>query len=136
MNRLGTDVVALAAILGSGAVGGAVTLAALDRAEQPAAAECATASIMTAPRIVVESGHSGHAIVVAPRVRVRHAGSCAGMVIVDDMVQADLDYALADLEESRVKLERVFEQDFEQRLKEEMARLEEELARLGDDVGR
>jgi len=136
MNRLGTDVVALAAILGSGALGGAVTLAALDRAEQPAMADCATAPVITASRIVVESGHSGHAIVVAPRVRVRHAGGCAGMVIVDDMVQEELDFALADLEESRVKLERVYEQDFEQRLKEEMAKLEEELSRLGDDVGR
>ena len=54
MNRLGSDVVALAAILGSGAVGGVVTLAALERGAQPAVEECLAASAMPAPRIVVE----------------------------------------------------------------------------------
>ena len=136
MNRLGTDVVALAAILGSGALGGAVTLAALARAEQPAMVDCAAASVVTAPRIVVGSGHSAHAIVVAPRVHVRTGAHCAGVVMVNEMIQEDLDRALADLEKSRVKLESVYGQDFEQRLSEEMAKLEKELARLGDEVVR
>ena len=135
MNRLGTDVVALAAILGSGAVAGAVTLAALDRGHESAVAGCVAASVMPAPRIVVESGHGGHAIVITPSLHVRAADRC-GAVVVDEIVQADLDRALAELDESRVKLERVYERDLERRLNEEMARLEKELARLGDEVGR
>jgi acetyl-CoA carboxylase alpha subunit len=135
MSRIGTDVVALAAILGSGAVAGAVTLAMVERSHQPAVADCVAASVMPAPRIVVESGHGRHSIVIAPRLHVRATDRC-GVVIVDEMIQEDLDRALAELDESRVKLERVYEQDLERRLNEEMARLEEELARLGDDVGR
>jgi len=135
MNRLGSDVVALAAILGSGAVGGVVTLAALERGPQPAVEECFAASAMPAPRIVVESGHGSHSIVVAPRLHVSATHGC-GVVVVDELVQEELDKALAELDESRVKLERIYGQDFERRLKEEMAQLEVELKRLGDEAGR
>jgi len=137
MNRLGSDVVALAAILGSGAIGGAVTMAAFDRGYEPPVAECASATAVTAPRIVLESAHARHAVIIAPRVRVHATKDCsAHVVVVDERVQADLDRAMAELDESRVKLERVYELQFESRLQEEMARLQEELARLGDDTGR
>lgn len=89
MSRIGTDVVALAAILGSAVVGGVVTLAALDRPDAPGVADC-------------------------PSAHVRTTGRCVDMVIVDQMVQADLERALNG----------------------EMAKLEKELARLGDNVGR
>lgn len=135
MNRLGSDVVALAAILGSGAVGGVVTLAALERGSQTAAEECFAASAMPAPRIVVESGHGSHSIVVAPRLHVRATHGC-GVVVVDQLVQEELDRALADLDESRVKLEQVYGQELEKRLNEEMARLEIDLKRLGEEAGR
>lgn len=139
MNRIGTDVVALAAILGSGAVGGAVTLAALERGHEPAVADCVAASVMSAPRIVVETharhGDEAKTIVVAPRLRVRATGRC-GVVVVDEMAQVELDRALAELDESRAKLEQVYQKDLERRLNEEMARLGKELARLGDEAGR
>ncbi|HKJ01414.1 MAG TPA: hypothetical protein VJ997_03135 [Longimicrobiales bacterium] len=146
MNRIGTDVVALAAILGSGAVAGVVTLAALDRGHEPAPAECQAVSVVAAPRVVVSSSHNGHSIVIAPSARVRAAGRCpdgVDAVVVDEVVRADLDRALAGLEQkraklekSRAKLEQFYGQDLERRLSEEMARLEKELARMGDEVGR
>ena len=139
MYGIKTDVVALAAILGSAAVGGVVTLAALDRGQEPEVADCVAASVMPAPRIVVEShaqhGDEAKTIVIAPKLHVRSTHRC-GVVVVDEMVRVELDRALAKLDESRVKLEQVYEQDLELRLNEEMARLEKELARLGDEAGR
>jgi hypothetical protein len=68
---------------------------------------------------------------------VRATEQCgAHVVVVGEGIQEDLDRALAELDESRVKLERVYEKDLEQRLNEEMARLEKDLARLGDEAGR
>jgi hypothetical protein len=138
-SRLGTDVVALAAILGSGAVGGAVTLAAMDRGHEAPVADCVAASVMPAPRILVEThrrdGDRASTIVIAPKLHVRASHRC-GVVVVDAAVRAELDEALSRVGETRLKLDRLYEQDLERRLNEEMARLEGELARMKEEASR
>lgn len=133
-SRLGTDVMAMAVIMTSGAVGGVVTLAALQRSGNAGTVECMTTAVMPAPTVAIESSH-GHTVVVAPRVRVHAAHGC-GSVLVGERVQADLERALSELETTRIQLNEVYPADLQRRLDEEMAKVEAELARLDRDPGR
>jgi hypothetical protein len=80
MNGISTDVIALAAILGSAAVGGVATLALTDGGSNDFSFECATTVVETAPRVVVSLGGADGAIVVAPDVRVHTEEACSNVV--------------------------------------------------------
>lgn len=103
MSGWGADVMALACILGSAAVGGAVTMVALDR-------DGGDAAVRGVEVVVVD---------VDPAVRVRL-----------DEARIRLDVARARAEAARVRVEATLEQDLQQRLEAELRRVEEELARL------
>lgn len=80
MKRLGTDVLAVACILGGGVVGGAATLAFL-AAQGDTPAGCAIETVTATPNIVVARGGGSRAIVLAtPHIRVHSRGGCAGWV--------------------------------------------------------
>ncbi len=105
MRGLGTDVLAVACIVGGAAVGGGATLAALrDGAPQ----RCETQTIAI-PRVAVRVG-GGRDVVVRPRVvRVEHGHGCATVVVGED-VNVRLDEARARVEVARMRVERAREQ--------------------------
>ena len=76
MKGISSDVTALAAVLGSAAVAGVVTLALAGRDSVQVAHECITTEVEAAPRVVValNSGHA--AVVMAPHVRTGSAEVC------------------------------------------------------------
>lgn len=137
----GTDVVAVACILGGAAVGGAVTLA--GGGGEHAHAGCAEAVAESAP-VVVALGADEPSIVVAPRVRAHRHAHC---VRVEGFEPAALDYDFdfdfdfdfdglgEELEAELAGLGDELESEIAERLEEEMARLEEELSRL-EEIGR
>jgi len=138
MSGMGTDVMALACILGSAAVGGTVTLAALDRGSDGAAV--CVSELHEAPVVALSQGGNGQTIVVAPRVRVHTQHGCEAMVVdvnVDPQVRVRLDEARLRMEEARVRMEEArlrvdaeLGETLELRLQEELQRVERELARL------
>ena len=156
MRGISTDVAALAAILGSAAVAGVVTLGlAADRQEHAAEAEvedvaldCATTVVETAPhvRVVVSEGQEGKAIVVGPDVSVRIDESCAEVVAVGKervaRTYARLDRARERMQEARdwyqdrfEPIERVRLHGLDEKLERrriELDGLKIELAGLGD----
>jgi len=112
MSGLGTDVVALACILGGAAVGGVVTLGARDGGAHQHEVLCAVEA-QTAPRVVVAMGGDEKSIVVAPRVQVHAQHGCEA-VLVDERVRVRMDVARMEMERARermgrarVRLERV-----------------------------
>lgn len=105
MSAWGTDVMALACILASAAVGGVVTIMALDRDGGDAA--------MRGVEVVV--------VDVDPAVRIRL-----------DEASVRMELARARAEAARVRVEATLEKDLQQRLEAELRRVEEELARLDE----
>jgi hypothetical protein len=79
MNGLGTDVVALACILGGATMSGAATLAARSGDGQAVDVACAV-EMVESPNVVVALGEGREHIVVAPRVRVHASHACANAV--------------------------------------------------------
>jgi hypothetical protein len=109
MNGIRTDVIALAAILGSAAVGGATSMAWTGDSSDEFYQECATTVVETAPRVVISLGGEGDAVVVAPQVSVGTDESCGvqfGEVRID-RVPAQMDRARARVERARERVERV-----------------------------
>lgn len=117
MSGLGTDVLALACIVGGAAVSGGATLAAL-RAEPPQRCETQTIAI---PRVVVGVGEARD-VVVGPRVvRVESAHGCAAVLVGSD-VDVRVDEARVRVERARVRVERARERIGRARERAEMAR--------------
>jgi uncharacterized protein YukE len=152
MSMMGTDVLAVACIVGGAAVSGGATLAALQRTQPP---RC-TAEAMVAPRVMLRMGGYGQDIVVRPRVvAVHRTHGCAAVVVGPDVrvrmdevrarveeararaeeVQARAEEARARAEQVRARAEGATDDEFQAQLQEAMARLERELARLDDGGG-
>lgn len=147
MSAMGTDVMALACILGSAAVGGVVTLAALER---DGGDETVCVSEVHSPAPVVALSHrgEGHAIVVVPPLDVHAPHGCGAAVMVDVDVEREvrirLDEARARMDEARARadearsrsesaraaLEEALGRELELRLEKDLKRMQEELARL------
>ena len=104
MSGLGTDVVALACILGGAAVGGVVSLAAWDGGAHEHEVLC-TVEAQAAPRVVVAMGGDEKSIVVAPRVQVHSQHGCEA-VVVDEHVRVRMDEARMQMERARDRMER------------------------------
>ena len=76
MSSFGTDIVALACIVGGAATSGAVTLAFLD-GNHEADAPCAVEAMAVAPRIVVSGSGGSETIVMAtPNIRFHSSADC------------------------------------------------------------
>jgi len=142
MSMMGTDVLAVACIVGGAAVSGGATLAALQRT-QP---ERCTAEAIVAPRVMLRMGGYGQDIVVRPRVVTVHRAHGCATVVMDrdvhvrmDEVRARVEKARARAEEARARAEQARARaetasgdEFQAQLQEAMARLERELARLDE----
>jgi len=103
MSGFGTDVVALACIVGSAATSGAATLAFMDRG-QADPEPCTVEAFAMAPNVVVSEGRGGHAIVMtAPRVHVHSAHDCRAMV--GEEVRLNLEVMRREMERARVRIE-------------------------------
>jgi hypothetical protein len=103
MSGFGTDIVALACILGSAATSGAVTMAFLE-GDPPAQADCAMEALSVSPNVVVSGGHGAHAIVMTtPRIHLQSARDCR--LTVGEEVRIDLERARREMERARVRIE-------------------------------
>jgi len=103
MSGFGTDIVALACILGSAATSGAVTLAFLD-GDHPAPPNCAVEAFSVSPNVVVAEGSGAHAIVMAtPRVHMRSAHDCR--FAVGEEIRVDLENVRREMERARVRID-------------------------------
>jgi hypothetical protein len=145
MSMMGTDVLAVACIVGGAAVSGGATLAALRRTPP----ERCTAEAIVAPHVMLRMGGYGQDIVVRPRVVAVHGAHGCAAVVVDSDVRVRMDEVRARVEEARARAEEArarAEQararveaasgdEFQTQLQEAMARLERELARLDEGAG-
>lgn len=125
------DVVSVACILGGAALGGGMTVAALEAAQRG-----------DASRVVVEAPRTAVVVRVEPDVAIRFDRVHVRM----EDVQLRMEEARARMEEARVRVEearvRVAEgearvdatlgRELEERLSQELKRLERELSRLDD----
>jgi hypothetical protein len=103
MSGFGTDIVALACILGSAATSGAVTMAFLD-GHPPAHADCAVEAFSVSPNVVVSGGDGVHAIVMAtPRVHMRSAHDCR--FAVGEEIRVDLEKVRREMDRARIRVE-------------------------------
>lgn len=118
MNQFGTDVMAMAVIVGGFAVGGASTLLFSDTPER-AVYECTT-TVRSQPRVVVAMGSGSNSFVVAPTVRVHTSDDCAmaaelgeaqqeRVERVAEMARARADRAVGRVERARERGERAQE---------------------------
>lgn len=121
MSAMGTDVLAVACILGGAVVSGAATLAAVRQGEE---ASC-TVETIAIPRVAVGVGSGDGNVVVRPRVvRVHRGGShgCA-TVVVDDGVRIRMDEVRARVGEARARAEQA-------RVRADQARMRVEQVRV------
>jgi hypothetical protein len=100
---LGTDVVAVACILGGAATSGAVTMA-LANGGHDHARPCIAETVAVAPQVVVSSNGEARAFVVAPRVHQRAQTRCAKRV--RENVRVRIERAHRAQERARERMER------------------------------
>lgn len=81
MKGISSDVIALAAVLGSAAVAGVVTLALASGDSGEVAYECMVSEVETAPHLVVALNSGQATIVVAPEVQASSAEVCAKALV-------------------------------------------------------
>ncbi len=121
MSGFGTDIVALACIVGSAATSGAATLA-LQNREGPASADCSVEALMVSPNVVVSRAHGSHAVVLStPRIRVRGARDCR--TVVGEEIRIDMERVRRDVERARVQVEAARVRAGEARVRAEEARV-------------
>jgi hypothetical protein len=155
MSVLGTDLMAVACIVGGAAVSGATTMRLLDGHDTHARVACVGATFHTSPRVVVSMDGGKGAVVVAPRVRVHPNRDCMAFVVESrgDVqvnmaeMQARMEEARARMEEARARMEKArasngsalsaqIQEQVEQQLQEQLQRLDKELAKLDAGTGR
>ena len=103
MRGISSDVIALAAVLGSAAVAGVVTLALVRSDAGEFAYECVVARAETAPHVVLALNGGETSVVVAPAVQISTAEACTEVHV--ERLDADERH----LERARRELERVQE---------------------------
>ncbi len=156
MNGLGTDLVAMACILGGAAVSGATTMALVDGHAGHADVACVGAAVDVSPRVAVSLDGGKSTVITTPRVWVRHDHDCR-VVKVDvrrdvrvdmDQVRAQLEQARERLEQARTRVQRAaqdedqaalgvgFSEQIQKQIDAQVKRLDEELAKLDAGTGR
>ena len=101
MSWFGTDVMALACIVGGATVGGAATLA-MRASDGHRHVDCAVEARAVSPRVVVTGQGDARTIVIAPDVRVRSRKKCG--TEVEEIVEIHLDRHLRQLEEFEIDM--------------------------------
>ena len=166
MSGISTDVIALAAILGSAAAAGATTMALSSDRSAHSSFDCVTTVVETAPRVVVSLGGDAGTFVVAPDVDVRTEETCSNMTrrgrverlhqVEGEVARREIDIdglkieleglegvmmmelgGLGELLEMELEgLDEMLEMEIDGRLEDEMRKLEEKLERLERGNGR
>jgi hypothetical protein len=124
MSGLGTDVVALACIVGGAVVSGTATLAM--RADPHRVDAACAVEMVESPNVVVALGDSREHIVVAPRVRLHTSHGCGHAV--SEEVQVRVEAARHEMERARERAERTRERV--ERARERMERARVRLERV------
>ncbi len=115
MKGISSDVVALAAVLGSAAVAGVVTLALATGHSREIAYECSVTEVETAPRVMVALNDGHTAIIVAPKLHARSAEVCAEVVVdrlggdvirLEQRARFQVERALERVERAQERVER------------------------------
>jgi len=105
MTGLGTDLMALACILGGAAVSGATTMAVVEGHRGHAEAACVGRAVNEHPRVVVSMDGGKGTIVVAPRVWVHPGRDCAAWSIhVNRHFRINMDEMRARMERERARM--------------------------------
>ena len=148
MSVLGTDLMAVACIVGGAAVSGATTMRLLDGHDTHARVACVGATFHTSPRVVVSMDGGKGPVVVVPQVRVHPNHDCMAFVVESPGdVQVNMAEMRARMEEARARMEEAraenssalsaqIQEQVEQQLQEQMQRLDKELAKLDAGTGR
>lgn len=126
MSGLGTDVVAVACILGGAAVSGAVTARARSGGdvEGKLGSGCVVEALHVGPRMVVVSGGSERVVVAAPE-RVRGDGrACA--VVVDPRLKIRMELSNERMQRAQERMQRA-----QERMQRAQERIERARARAG-----
>jgi hypothetical protein len=131
MSGLGTDMVAVACILGGATVSGAVTARALDAGGDQVGLQpgCAVEALHVGPRMVVVTGGSER-VVVAPSPRVRWHGDAVGedqeacAIVVDPRVKIRVQEANERTQGAQERMQRA-----QERAQERMQRARERIER-------
>jgi exonuclease VII large subunit len=164
MSVLGTDVVAMACILGGATVSGAATAAML-HSDDVGRMDCAVETVEASPQVMLSLGDEERTVMVRPHVRVHKDHRCRHME-VDREVQLRMEEVRRDVERARDRMERApwrserldrerlekagrqleiqaqalegldeeLEKELELRLEEAMKRLEERLQQLDGEI--
>ena len=107
MTGLGTDLMAVACILGGAAVSGAATMAVVGGHRGHAEVSCVGTAVNEHPRVVVSMDGGRGTIVVAPRVWVHPGRDCAAWSVhVDRNFRIKMDEMRARMEHARARMER------------------------------
>jgi len=106
MKGIGSDVTALAAVLGSAVVAGVVTLALAGGHSAEVAHECMVTEVEAAPRVVVALNSGHNAVVVVPEVRTNSSEVCQKVFFAQSHSDEHLEHTRADLAQAREGLER------------------------------
>jgi len=155
MSVLGTDLMAVACIVGGAAVGGATTMRLLDGHDAHARVACVGTTVHASPRVVVSMDGGKGTVVLAPRVRVHANHDCTAFVVESSGdIQANMAEVRARMEEARARMEDArarmdaaratsgsalsaqIQEQVEKQLQEQMQRLDQELAKLDEGAGR
>jgi len=103
MSGLGTDLVALACILGGAVTGGGMTMALLHDNDS-APADCAVEAMSLGSQIVVSGDAGARAIVLSrPHLELRQTHRCGAMVV--GHVSSEMDQLRQEMVEARVRME-------------------------------
>ncbi len=127
MSGLGTDVVAVACILGGAAVSGAVTARARSGGdvEGRLGSGCVVEALHVGPRMVVVSGGSEHVVVAAPDRARGDAEACAA--VVDPRLRIRMELSNERTQRVQERMQRA--QERMQRAQERMERAQERIER-------
>jgi len=114
MSRFGTDFLAVACILGGGAVGGVMTMAFLGRGHD-ARADCAAGAMTLGSRIVVTSGVGSRAVVLStPHLEMHSSHDCLAvmpgeMTFHIEEVRRAVEASRVDVDVARLQMQQAME---------------------------
>jgi hypothetical protein len=106
MKGISSDVTALAAVLGSAAVAGVVTLALAGSDSVEVVHECLVTEVETAPRVVVALNSGYKAVLVTPEPRARATEVCEKIFFAQSHDDEHVEHTRAELMRAQEGLER------------------------------
>ncbi|MFC1662167.1 hypothetical protein ACFL3S_12080 [Gemmatimonadota bacterium] len=131
VDGFGTDVIAVACILGGAATAGALTLAMAGGGHQEHSA-CAVGAMEVSPRVLVSSDTGARVVVSVPNIRVHTDHDCA--VVVHEDVQLRMEEARREVERARERVEEARERVERVRIRVRRQHMEEAAAQFEAQV--